>query len=171
MCHEAKGDPSKKDIRDRVAGSGVFGRTCDFRLAIDPVEADRERGLRDEPLTRNYPAREPFTVVFDPKTCTFRHSELLPKAALYGNGNGDDLMERRVVRIVRENPGITTGGLKTKIQVAAGVHESKARQLVNNAVEKGLIFCDEVPTEKGWKAKHYFVRGGFYRNPGQQANG
>jgi len=170
VLHDRKGDVSGLDLRDRVAGSGVYARTCDFRLTLTPAEGDKERGLCVEVLTRNTEAPAPFTIVFDPRSCTFRHVDVPPIRAKYGQTNADAMLEKSAVEIVAQSPGITAGDLKTQLHVLTGKHESKCREIVKAAEAKGLIVGTVQRHVKGYPATRYNVCAPAFTAPGGGGN-
>lgn len=62
--HDAKGKAGDRNIRDRGAGSSVFGRACDSRIVLTP-HAESADHVCVETMARNFKPREPFTAVFD----------------------------------------------------------------------------------------------------------
>lgn len=62
--HDAKGKAGDRNIRDRGAGSSVFGRACDSRITLTP-HADSDDHVCVAAMTRNFAPREPFAARFD----------------------------------------------------------------------------------------------------------
>jgi hypothetical protein len=62
--HDSKGAPGDKDIRDRGAGSNVLSRDYDVVITLTPHAAE-PNAVVVESLVRNYPPKEPFTIVWD----------------------------------------------------------------------------------------------------------
>ena len=62
--HDAKGKAGDRNIRDRGAGSSVFGRACDSRIVLTP-HAESADHVCVETMARNFKPRPGFTAVFD----------------------------------------------------------------------------------------------------------
>jgi hypothetical protein len=62
--HDAKGAAGDRDIRDRGAGSNVLGRDYDACITLTAHAQDTEAAIV-EVLLRNYPPREPFSIVWE----------------------------------------------------------------------------------------------------------
>lgn len=61
--HDPKGSPGDRDIRDRGAGSNVLGRDYDACITLTPHAQDPDAAIV-EVLLRNYPPRDPFTILW-----------------------------------------------------------------------------------------------------------
>ena len=61
--HFPKGDPTKKAVIDRMAGSGVFARDADTIIVLTEHEA--ENCFTVEMVLRNFPNQPSFVVQFD----------------------------------------------------------------------------------------------------------
>lgn len=62
--HDTKGSPGDKDIRDRGAGSNVLGRDYDACVTLT-AHATEPKATVVEVLLRNYPPKDPFTIIWD----------------------------------------------------------------------------------------------------------
>lgn len=62
VSHDAKGDVSLRDVRDRGAGSSWAARDADCRFTLTPHKEDPQNMAILEVMARNYPPRESVTI-------------------------------------------------------------------------------------------------------------
>ena len=74
--HDAKGDISARDIRDRGAGSNVLGRNAYARMTLTPHKCDSDNAVVLAFMLRGYPPRDKVSLTFEDGA--FVHSELPP---------------------------------------------------------------------------------------------
>ena len=128
VSHDAKGDNSAKDIRDRGAGSSWAARDTDCRFTLTPGRENPERDIVLAVLPRNYPPRK--AIMLHAEDAMFTWDE---------NGD-DDLTVDRVVSILRDCgiPMLKTTFI-TYLTNNLNVSINTARGIINEALVLGKI--------------------------------
>lgn len=139
VAHQTKGNQSGKEAIDRISGSGAFARDVDSGLILTEHEG-ADCYTADAAILRNFPPFAPFVLRWE-WPLMVRESDIDPerlKARRSSNPAKHHTVEEILAHVPRENP-IGKDILKDNAN-KAGIALNKINPLINQAIEKGLLF-------------------------------
>lgn len=137
VSHDAKGDNSAKDIRDRGAGSSWAARDTDCRFTLTPGRENPECDIILAVLPRNYPPRKAIMLHAEDAMFTWDDIDLTPhsKSAIVEAPTLTKLAE------LLKQCGIPMlkGTFAEHVANNFGIGINRARAMIDEALVQGLI--------------------------------
>ncbi len=154
VFHTAKSGVAGREAIDAVAGSGVFGRSCDSQFVLASHEEGSEYVVL-QTVTRNYKSPDDCTLRFD-GGC-FAHDDMPPVLKKPGlrTEQAEKVNPETVNKWLGNSPSINQSILKQKMK-EFGIPQSKMDDQINSLLKAGLL---EVDPKRGEHGAKIFRRG------------